>query len=117
MLTDRRAEGRASPFSQGSNGVRLVAMGLIYKPFGIIVGFLGGMVAKKIFDFVWTKLDDQEPPKPTTQNAQWGKLLTAAAIQGMIFKTVRTVVDRNAAHGFAYLTGIWPGEKRPDPDT
>jgi hypothetical protein len=34
----------------------------------------------------------------------------------MIFKTVRVVVDRYGAVGWSYLTGAWPGEKRPDPD-
>jgi hypothetical protein len=26
------------------------------------------------------------------------------------------VVDRYGAVGWNYLTGVWPGEKRPDPD-
>jgi len=91
-------------------------MGAIYKPFGLILALIGGMLGTKIFDFVWTKIDDQDPPKPTTENAPWVKILTAAAMQGLIFKLVRAVVDRKAAQGFAYLTGVWPGEKRPDPD-
>ena len=91
-------------------------MKLIYKPFGIIIGLMAGQLGKKLFDFVWTKIDDEDPPKPTTQDAEWPKILTAAAIQGVIFKLVRAAVDRNAAQGFAYLTGVWPGEKRPDPD-
>jgi Protein of unknown function (DUF4235) len=92
-------------------------MKFIYKPFGIIIGLMAGQVGKKLFDFVWTKIDDEDPPKPTTLEAEWPKILTAAAIQGIIFKVTRAVVDRNAAQGFAYLTGSWPGEKRPDPDT
>ena len=43
------------------------------------------------------------------------KILGAAALQGVIFQTVRVAVDRYAAMGWRYLTGIWPGEKRPDP--
>lgn len=91
-------------------------MGLIYKPFGIIIGLMAGQVGKKLFNFLWTKIDDQDPPKPTTEQAGWVKILSAAALQGVIFKLTRAVVDRNAAQGFAYLTGTWPGEKRPDPD-
>ncbi len=91
-------------------------MGAIYKPFGIIIGLLAGQLGKKVFNFIWTKLDDEDPPKPTTEDADWVKILSAAALQGVIFKLVRAVVDRNAAQGFAYLTGVWPGEKRPDPD-
>ena len=91
-------------------------MGLIYKPFGIVLGILAGLAGKRIFNFVWTKVDDQDPPKPTTERTTWVKILGAAAIQGMIFRVTRAVVDRYGAIGWAYLTGVWPGEKRPDPD-
>jgi len=91
-------------------------MGLIYKPFGIALGILAGLLGKRIFDFVWTKIDDEDPPKATTEEADWPKILTVAAVQGVIFRTTRVVVDRYGAKGFAYLTGVWPGEKRPDPE-
>jgi hypothetical protein len=89
---------------------------LIYKPIGIVLGILGGIVGRKLFDFVWTKIDDEDPPKPTTEIAPWTKVIAAAALQGVIFRVTRVVVDRNGAQGWAYLTGVWPGEKRPDPD-
>lgn len=92
-------------------------MKLIYKPFGIVIGILAGLLGKRVFNFVWTKIDDQDPPKATTKEADWTKILTAAAIQGVIFKLTRVIVDRNAAQGFEYLTGTWPGEHKPDPDT
>lgn len=91
-------------------------MKLIYKPFGIVLGLLAGLLGKKLFDVVWTKIDDQDPPKPTTQETSWAKLLSAAAVQGVIFKTVRVAVDRAGAKGYYNLTGVWPGERRPDPD-
>jgi Na+/H+ antiporter NhaA len=91
-------------------------MGVIYKPFGIILGLLAGQLGKKLFDFVWTKIDDQEPPKATTEDTSWGRLLAVATVQGIIFRVTRFVVDRYGAIGFQYLTGAWPGEKRPDPD-
>lgn len=91
-------------------------MKVIYKPIGLILGILSGIVSKKIFDFVWTKIDDEEPPEGTTQFAPWVKVLGAAALQGMIFKSTRVIVDRYGAIGWNYLTGAWPGEKRPDPD-
>jgi hypothetical protein len=91
-------------------------MGVIYKPFGIILGLLAGQVGKKLFDFVWTKVDDQEPPEATTEDTTWGRLLAAAAVQGVIFRVTRFVVDRYGAIGFHYLTGVWPGEKKPDPE-
>ena len=91
-------------------------VGLIYKPFGIVAGILAGFVGKKLFDFVWTKIDEEEPPEPTTEETTWGKLIAAAAVQGVIFRVTRIVVDRYGALAFHYFTGIWPGEKRPDPD-
>ena len=80
-------------------------MGLIYKPFGIILGILGGLVGKKLFDFAWTKIDDEEPLKAHDRVAPWVKMVGAAAVQGVIFKVTRVVVDRYGAIGFRYLTG------------
>jgi Protein of unknown function (DUF4235) len=92
------------------------AMGLIYKPIGLVLGILGGLLGKKLFDFVWTKIDDEEPPEATTRDVAWPRLLGAAALQGVIFRTVRFAVDRYGAIGWHYLTGVWPGEEKPDPD-
>jgi hypothetical protein len=89
---------------------------LIYKPIGIALGIIAGLIGRRIFNFLWTKIDDEDPPKPTTEIAPWSKILVAGALQGVIFRLVRVVVDRNGAQGWAYLTGVWPGEKRPDPD-
>jgi Protein of unknown function (DUF4235) len=91
-------------------------MGLIYKPFGLTLSILAALLGKRIFNFAWEQLDDEDPPKGTTEEASWSKVLAAAALQGVIFKTVRVVVDRYGAIGWSYLTGAWPGEKRPDPD-
>jgi hypothetical protein len=91
-------------------------MGLIYKPFAVLFGVIGGIVGRKVFEAVWTKLDDEEPPGALTEETTWGKLLAAAALEGMIFRVVRYIIEREGAMGFRYLTGIWPGEKRPDPD-
>jgi hypothetical protein len=89
-------------------------MKLIYKPFGIIFGLLAGLVSKKLFDVVWGLFDDEEPPKPTTQETSWPKVVAAAAVQGVTFKVTRAAVDRAGATGYQHLTGVWPGEKKPD---
>ena len=75
-----------------------------------------GCSDRRAHDSRTTKIDEEDPPKATTQETSWGKLLSAAAVQGVIFKMTRVVVDRYGAVGFNYLTGVWPGEKRPDPD-
>jgi hypothetical protein len=89
-------------------------MKLIYKPFGIVIGLLSGLVASKIFNAVWGILDNEEPPKPTTRETSWTKVLGAAAVQGMTFKVTRAVVDRGGAKGFAFLTGVWPGPEKTE---
>jgi hypothetical protein len=89
-------------------------MKLIYKPFGIIFGILAGILSKKLFEVVWGIFDKEEPPKPTTKEADWPKVLGAAAVQGVTFKVTRAAVDRAGAKGFYHLTGAWPGPKRQD---
>ena len=90
-------------------------MKLLYRPVGIVLGILGGLAGKKVFNFIWGKFDEEEAPKPTQEETSWVKVLSAAAVQGMIFQTVRAAINRGGAKGFAHLTGVWPGEKRPDP--
>ena len=91
-------------------------MKVIYRPIGLILGIFAGLLGKRLFDFAWTKIDEEDPPKGTTQQALWGKGIAAAALQGVIFKTTRVVVDRSGAQGWYYLPGSWPGDKRPDPE-
>jgi hypothetical protein len=89
-------------------------MKLLYKPFGIVFGIVAGILSKKVFEAVWGIFDKEEPPKPTTQQASWPKVLGAAAVQGVTFKVTRAAVDRAGAQSFHYVTGAWPGEKRAD---
>jgi Protein of unknown function (DUF4235) len=91
-------------------------MKLLYKPFGIILGLAAGFAGRKVFDVVWGKIDDEDPPKATTELAPWPKVLGAAALQGMIFAIVRAAVNRAGAKSYEHLTGVWPGEKVPDPE-
>lgn len=89
-------------------------MKLLYKPIGIIAGILSGLVGKRIFNFVWSRIDDEDPPKPTTLETSWTKVIIAGALQGVIFRVTRTISDRYLAMGWTWLTGSWPGERRPD---
>jgi uncharacterized protein DUF4235 len=89
-------------------------MKLLYKPFGIIFGVLAGLLSKKIFEAVWGIFDKEEPPKPTTQQTTWQKVLGAAVVEGVTFKVTRAAVDRAGANGFARLTGFWPGPKQTE---
>ena len=91
-------------------------MGLIYKPIGIILGIMGGIAGRQAFNFVWTKISEEEPPEATTKNASLRSILAAIAVQGMIFAVVRGMINRGGAKAWYYLTGAWPGEKHPEPD-
>ena len=42
-------------------------MGLIYKPFGIVLGIVAALLGKRVFNFAWEKIDDQDPP-PSARN-------------------------------------------------
>jgi uncharacterized protein DUF4235 len=89
-------------------------MKLLYKPFGIVFGILAGIVSKKIFEAVWGIFDKEEPPRPTTLETTWPKVLGAAVVQGVTFKVTRAVVDRAGAAGYARLTGTWPGKEKTE---
>ena len=89
-------------------------MKLIYKPFAIVLGVLAGILARQLFSFVWSKLDEEDPPRPNTEEAAWPKVLGAAALQGATLAVTKAAVERSGAKGFAHLTGVWPGERRPD---
>jgi hypothetical protein len=90
-------------------------MTLIYKPIAIILGLLGGIAGRQVFNKVWAKVDEEEPPEPTTRDTGLPRLLAAVALQGAIFALVKMVIQRGGARTWRYLFGIWPGEKRPDP--
>ena len=89
-------------------------MKILYKPFGLVLGVLAGIVSQKLFNAVWGIFDKEEPPKPTTERADWPKVIAAAAVQGVTFRVTRATVDRLGAQGFRYFTGILPGEKEQE---
>jgi hypothetical protein len=91
-------------------------MTIIYKPFGIILGILGGILGRQAFNQVWSKVDKEEPPEPTTRDASLRRIVMAVALQGAIFALVKMGVQRTGAKVWRYFFGIWPGEKRPDPE-
>ena len=88
-------------------------MKLIYKPFGLILGLLAGILGRKLFDFIWGRIDDREVPEATTLEVTWRRTVAVAALEGAIYKVTRSAVDRSGAYAWHYLTGIWPGERRP----
>lgn len=84
---------------------------ILYKPVGMIVGVLGGLVATALFNKVWGKIAGvDEAPDPTDKKATWGQVMLAATIQGAIFGAVKAAVDRGGAEGYRKVTGEWPDD-------
>lgn len=88
---------------------------IIFAPLSIIGGLLAGLVGTKIFQFIWGRFDDQEPPEPKDRETTWLKLGVALALQGAIFRLVRGAFDHGFRRAFLRNAGRWPGEQKPDP--
>ena len=86
---------------------------IIYRPLGMAVSVLGGVLAGKAFGQIWKLISgDKEAPTPTQQDRKWSEVLLAATVQGAIFGLVKAAIDRGGATGYDKLTGEWPGDKR-----
>jgi hypothetical protein len=86
---------------------------ILYKPIGLIVSVLGGILAGAVFKQVWkVAAREQDPPKATDERRSWREILTAATLQGAVFGGVKAAIDRAGATGFSKATGTWPGPKR-----
>jgi hypothetical protein len=85
---------------------------LLYKPVGMLVSVLGGIIAGAIFKRVWkVTAGEEDAPKATDAQRGWREILLAAALQGAIFALVKAAVDRGAATAMRKLTGVWPGDE------
>ncbi len=83
-------------------------MSLLFKPFGILSGVLGGIVGKKMFDRAWGLIDEHGPPEPHDRGVRLGKLAAALALQGALSQVIRGLADHGTRRGFSALTGEWP---------
>ena len=90
----------------------LPAMKIVYKPFGLIAGLVAARLGRKAFNQIWGKLDEQDPPDPSTEEATLGKVVAAAALEAATMAAVAAAVNRASARTFHHLFGIWPGKKR-----
>lgn len=86
---------------------------ILYRPFGIMSSIVGGLVASQIFKQVWKRAtpgDDSDAPKALESEYDLKQLLVAAAVQGAIYASVKTAIDRGGARLFERWTGEWPGD-------
>ncbi|MBV9603877.1 MAG: DUF4235 domain-containing protein [Solirubrobacterales bacterium] len=89
-------------------------MKILYKPFGIIASLIGARIAAAIFKTLWARIDAEDPPKPTTEDASFPKVVGAAVLEAATSAGVGAAVDRAGARAFHHLTGIWPGDKQAE---
>lgn len=89
-------------------------MKFVFAPIGIIAGLLAGLVAQKGFEKIWGAFDDQEPPDAKHREIELPKMIAALLVEGAIFRVVKGLVDHGTRSGFARMTGVWPGEERPE---
>jgi hypothetical protein len=100
---------------QRGTGTRVEMSKIILAPIGIVAGLLAGLLAKKLFDFVWSRVSEEEAPRPDQHQVTWPRLVAALILEGAIFRLVKGIVDHETRAGFHKLTGTWPGEERPEP--
>ncbi|MCC0100467.1 DUF4235 domain-containing protein [Streptomyces flavotricini] len=82
---------------------------IAYKPVGLVLGALSGMIAGAAFKQAWKIVEgDGDAPDATDEDRPWNQILLAAAIQGAIFSVVKAAVDRSGAVAVRRLTGTWP---------
>jgi hypothetical protein len=89
------------------------AVRLLYRPFGLVSGIIGGLVAARVFGQVWgraTRDRAAQAPKPLDSEYNLWQVLAAAAVQGAVFAVVKAAVDRAGARAFQRWTGEWPGD-------
>jgi hypothetical protein len=88
----------------------------VFTPLSIVAGLLAGQLAKKVFDKAWGVATDVEAPRPKHREINLLPLLLALIVEGAIARLIRGSVDHGMRHGWARLTGAWPGEERPEED-
>jgi len=82
---------------------------LLYKPFGILFGLLGGVIAGALFSKVWKIVAHQDDvPDATDEEREWKEILPAVALKGAIAGVVKALIHRGGATGVRGLTGTWP---------
>ncbi|MEV5410221.1 DUF4235 domain-containing protein [Thermopolyspora sp. NPDC052614] len=73
-------------------------MNLLYKGLSLLVSLVGGMLAVKLFNRVWTKAVGEEhaPADARDPERNWRDVLLAAAAQGAVYGLVKAATRRAA---------------------
>jgi len=87
-------------------------MKLLFKPFGIVAGFVASRASTAIFDQVWQRVDGGDLPDSDVREDPAGRAILAAALQAAIFAGTSAAVSRYGMHVFEHTFGTWPGDHR-----
>ena len=63
---------------------------------------------------MWSLVREEEASRPKHREVPFVTLILALLVEGAIARVVRGMVDHGTRHGWAQLTGAWPGEERPE---
>ena len=88
---------------------------VLYRPLGLFVSILGGLLAGALFQQVWkTVAHEDDAPKPSHADRSWREIVPAAALEGAVFGAVKAAVDRGGLKAFEKATGVWAGDTSGD---
>ena len=87
-------------------------MRLFYKLFAKITGGFAARIGKSVFKSVWSRIDEEEPPKPTRLDASLSKVVGGQTLEAATMAATAAIVERATASTFSYLFGISP---EPEP--
>ncbi len=79
---------------------------IVYTPLSIATSVAGGLFASAVFAQIWKRVEDPDrpPPDPKDLDRSTAKVLSAAALQGLVFGLVRAAVDRAGARSYRAIT-------------
>ena len=89
------------------------AVKMLYRPFALVFGTAGGLIAARVFREVWMRSTPHHRLRaPTALESQFNarQVMVAAAVQGAVFGLVKAGIDRAGARAFQRWTGEWPGQ-------
>ena len=92
-------------------------MRLVYKLFSKITGGFASRIGKMVFISTWSRIDQEEPPKPENLEASFAKVVVGATLEAAMMAGVAAVVERATASTFNYLFGVSPEPKKKDKDS
>lgn len=85
---------------------------ILYRPVGLVSSMAGGLLASALFKQVWKRVSNDsqnDPPSALQSEYPFKEIMLAAVLQGAIYASVKTIIDRQGARAFQRATGEWPG--------